>query len=793
MLALLFSLIPVNSVKAENNFVFNKNLTSGTIHSDVLQLQKFLNTHGFVVATSGAGSLGHETTKFGSATKKALIKFQIANKINPAVGYFGLKTRGVLNKINGGVNSFFNLPAGCTSAIGYSSTTGFSCLTGLPISQVPKFRMSGSVGVSSPSSDATLNLGTMKVKGETLIFPGIPDTTLLGPGLMPGFVVLTKTEADNTSNVGSFITSFVPTNAKATTKVVVYNNPITIPNPTTFETDTAYNGTDAISNGGVIIIKVTAEDHSVLYYGLIVEVQAVGTVAAVEGTSTITYTLTTGTFDTVGGIDIGNWVIGGDDGLDLGNITNVVLSAGDTVATITIDGAVGVSPRDYTITPSLLAISAGFAATAPETPVTIAVPTEITSFDALSNVDGGAAGSGANYANAAAVITVLPVTVAASPDSITVPVTTWVDTDTYNATVAGSYTFTATLGIIPPGYANTGGYTATVEVILTPSITSSTYDAATGDLVLTGTGFDTGSTIDVTKFTITGQGPTCDLTVATANPTPASLTTATVIIAGADKTCVDAILDTNGIQASGLVFYNIAATAGWQTISSVQNLADATTPITVSNASVAVVSSATTIDKNTIRIQFNKPLTAGSHASANGFTVTGALANGPITVTNVALGGGGPSSPFVTLTLDNDITFADLVQISYDSDIATVKLTGANGDVVSFGPYGVTNNVSLEDVTSAVFTTTVATTTITITLAEGSFKAGPIVAGDFIFGGPNATAIAANGIFDRTDAAHVAITGLSGHLSGNTDNDNTITVLGEAQTAQVITVTAVAS
>ena len=61
--------------------------------ADVKALQVYLNTHGYVIASSGAGSPGNETTKFGGATKAALIKFQKANGITPAAGYFGPKTR----------------------------------------------------------------------------------------------------------------------------------------------------------------------------------------------------------------------------------------------------------------------------------------------------------------------------------------------------------------------------------------------------------------------------------------------------------------------------------------------------------------------------------------------------------------------------------------------------------------------------------------------------------------------------------------------------------------------------
>jgi peptidoglycan hydrolase-like protein with peptidoglycan-binding domain len=59
----------------------------------VRQLQKFLNSQGFTVTVTGAGSLGNETTLFGPATKAALTKFQVSKGISPAAGYFGPVTR----------------------------------------------------------------------------------------------------------------------------------------------------------------------------------------------------------------------------------------------------------------------------------------------------------------------------------------------------------------------------------------------------------------------------------------------------------------------------------------------------------------------------------------------------------------------------------------------------------------------------------------------------------------------------------------------------------------------------
>ncbi len=75
-------------------------------NSDVKELQKYLNTHGFIVAPSGAGSPGKETNYFGLLTYRAVIKFQEANAsdiltpngLKKGTGYFGPSTRAFVNK-----------------------------------------------------------------------------------------------------------------------------------------------------------------------------------------------------------------------------------------------------------------------------------------------------------------------------------------------------------------------------------------------------------------------------------------------------------------------------------------------------------------------------------------------------------------------------------------------------------------------------------------------------------------------------------------------------------------------
>ena len=79
-------------------FKFTKDLWLGFTDNEVKELQKYLNNNGFPVSQRGAGSKGNETNYFGALTKNALVRFQKANRISPAVGYFGKITRNFINK-----------------------------------------------------------------------------------------------------------------------------------------------------------------------------------------------------------------------------------------------------------------------------------------------------------------------------------------------------------------------------------------------------------------------------------------------------------------------------------------------------------------------------------------------------------------------------------------------------------------------------------------------------------------------------------------------------------------------
>jgi hypothetical protein len=98
-------------------------LRLGSNNSQVKELQQGLNSQGFVVSTSGAGSVGSETNYFGSKTASAVKAWQ-ASKGLTADAIFGPASRAAWT---GTVSTGGTFPAGCTSSAGFSPLTGVAC------------------------------------------------------------------------------------------------------------------------------------------------------------------------------------------------------------------------------------------------------------------------------------------------------------------------------------------------------------------------------------------------------------------------------------------------------------------------------------------------------------------------------------------------------------------------------------------------------------------------------------------------------------------------------------------
>lgn len=81
------------STSASGCFAFTMTHQMGSTGGEVMQIQKFLNSHGAQVAATGAGSPGNESSYFGAMTRAAVAKWQAANGVSPAAGYWGPVTR----------------------------------------------------------------------------------------------------------------------------------------------------------------------------------------------------------------------------------------------------------------------------------------------------------------------------------------------------------------------------------------------------------------------------------------------------------------------------------------------------------------------------------------------------------------------------------------------------------------------------------------------------------------------------------------------------------------------------
>jgi peptidoglycan hydrolase-like protein with peptidoglycan-binding domain len=89
----------LNSALSDSSTRINRDLSKGSTGNDVKLLQKILNTNpSTIVASSGLGSSGNETTYFGSATEAAVIKFQNFYSFSPT-GIVAGVTRAKVNAL----------------------------------------------------------------------------------------------------------------------------------------------------------------------------------------------------------------------------------------------------------------------------------------------------------------------------------------------------------------------------------------------------------------------------------------------------------------------------------------------------------------------------------------------------------------------------------------------------------------------------------------------------------------------------------------------------------------------
>ena len=220
-------------------FTFTQNLKQGQSGAEAMQVQKFLNSKGFTVAATGAGSPGNETSYFGPATKAAVIKFQNANAatvltpvgLTAGTGYWGPSSRAAANAMcTGGTTGGTTPPpvvAG-TSLTVAAGTQPANSLAPKNASQVPFTTFvlsnysSGPVTVSSVTVQRTGLANDAAFSGVILVENGmrigstktfnsnhqanLDASVTLQPGQSRTFTVSGDMAADETSYAGQVAT-----------------------------------------------------------------------------------------------------------------------------------------------------------------------------------------------------------------------------------------------------------------------------------------------------------------------------------------------------------------------------------------------------------------------------------------------------------------------------------------------------------------------------------------------------------------------------------------------------------
>ncbi len=222
--------------------------------------------------------------------------------------------------------------------------------------------------------------------------------------------------------------------------------------------------------------------------------------------------------------------------------------------------------------------------------------------------------------------------------------------------------------------------------LASPNLTSSTYDASSGTLVVAGANLETNSgalnDIDISQITLTGEGSNT-YTLTSSDVEIDSSTQFTITLNAADQLQLAGLLNKNGTSSGGSATYNIAAASGWNPGASSSPADNTGNAIIVSNVTAPTLTSAT------------------YNASTGALTITGSNlpaypgATNDLDVSALTITGGSGSTYTLTST-DIELTSATTATVTLNSTDQTnlVSLLNKNG---TSSTQGTTYNIAAAD------------------------------------------------------------------------------------------------
>jgi VCBS repeat-containing protein len=332
---------------------------------------------------------------------------------------------------------------------------------------------------------------------------------------------------------------------------------------------------------------------------------------------------------------------------------------------------------------------------------------------------------------------------------------------TYNLAAAEDWAAGADAAVV---VADLTGNGITVSNVAVPTITSSTYDAATGTLVVTGTGFlklaGAANDIDVNKLTISGGSTSYTLTSSSVEIT--SGTSFTVILSDTDKTAVATRITANGFSA-GEDTYNIAAAEDWNTgANAAVVIADLTNnSINASNVSTLVTSVSSSTANRSYQagdtISVNITFSAAVTVDTTGGIPTLLLETGSTDRSATYVSGSGTGTLTFSYTVQAgdtspDLDYHDTAALSLNG--STIRDGGSNNATLTLPTVGSANSIAGQK--SLVIDTARPTATIVVAdnaLAIGETSLVTITFSELVTGFTNANLTIANGTLSAVSSS----------------------------------------